>query len=337
MLKLLAAIEETRFIILYDKHKKLISSILTMLVILIACIGTLNTAESQAISIRQMTLPSSSTQKKDVVIGAWAPSNFHLEKMQDPKQVNQAILSLLGQGFGEYYFVMRDFNNASEVKATEQLLKSADKTNLKIIIILLPPSESGNYGAYSNANYDWKGWIVYFNSLKKMHPSSFIGFAIDDFNATDGIRRLYVMNNMYFMSSSKLSSALYNKRKDIQFYPVMYLETGGFKTLKSNYDKFLSGIILVNTSPMSTLSLYYNLTRLGDNMGALSKMFANKPLKYILYPTNTQNDTPSNHRLLTDTLSIVSRLFDGVIIYIKTDNSIIQDFLHNVQHQHNSH
>jgi hypothetical protein len=338
MLKLLALIEEMSFIILYDKHKKLISSILAMLVILIAsCISIINTAEGQPISSSKMTLPSSSsTQKKDIVIGAWAPSNFHLEKMQDPKHVNQAILSLLGQGFGEYYFAMRDFNNASEVKATEQLLKSADTTNLKIIIILLPPSESGNYGAYSNANYDWKGWIVYFNSLKKIHPSSFLGFAIDDFNAVDGIRRLYVMNNMYFMASSKLSTALHNKRKDIQFYPVMYLETGGFETLKNNYDKFLSGIILVNTSPMSSLSSYYNLTQIDDNMRALSKMFENKPLKYILYPTNAQNYSLSDRRHLTDSLLIASRLFDSIIIYVRIDNSIIQDFLHNL-HYHQYH
>src|SRR5438105_10443377 len=142
---------------------------------------------------------------------------------------------------------MRDFNNASETKDTEELLNSADKTNLKITIILLPPSEVDNYGPYRHANYDWKGWIIYFNSLKERHHSSFLGFAIDDFNSLTAIRRLYVMNNMYLMTSSNLSGALYYKRNDIQFYPVMYLETGGFETLKRNYDKFLAGIILVNT------------------------------------------------------------------------------------------
>jgi len=49
----------------------------------------------------------------------------------------------------------------------QKLLKVADETNLKIIIILLPPSESGNYGAYSDANYDWKGWVVYFKISRK--------------------------------------------------------------------------------------------------------------------------------------------------------------------------
>jgi len=273
-------------------------------------------------------MKSSSSQ---FVTGAWAPSSFHLEKMLSLTKVNKAVLALLGQGFSEYYFVMRDFNNASEVKATEQLLESADKTGLKIIIILFPPSESGNYGAYSNANYDWKGWIVYFNSLKKIHPSSFLGFVMDDFNAVDGVRRLYVMNNMYFMASSNLSAALYDKRKDVQFYPVMYLETGGFETLKSNYDKFVSGIILANASPISSSSSYYNLTQLDHYIKALSKMFENKPLKYILYPAKTQNDTLSN-RLVSDTLSTASRLFNEIIIYVMTDNPVIQNFLRNQPH-----
>jgi hypothetical protein len=300
------------------------------MILLCSCGSTLGIAGSRAISSSKM-MNSSSNQKKDMVIGAWAPTNFHLEKMQSLKQVDEALLTLLGQGFSEYYFVMRDFNNASEVKATEQLLKSADKMALKIIIILLPPSESGNYGAYSNANYDWKGWIVYFNSLKKTHPSSFLGFAMDDFNAVDGVRRLYVMNNMYFMVSSNLSAALYAKRKDIQFYPVMYLETGGFETLKRNYDKFLSGIIFAKPSPISSSSSYYNLTQLGHYIGALSKMFENKPLKYILYPAKTQNDTLSN-RLVSDTLSTASRLFNGIIIYVRTDNPVVQDFLRNQLH-----
>jgi hypothetical protein len=222
---------------------------------------------------------------------------------------------------------MRDFNNKSEANATERLLKLADETNLKIIIILLPPSESGNYGAYHNANYDWKGWIFYFNSLKKIHPSSFLGFAMDDFNAIDQIRRLHVRNNIDFMASSDLSAALYNKRKDIRFYPVMYLEKGGFETLKRNYDKFISGIILANPSPIS-YSPPYDLTLLNDNISALSQMFENKPLKYILYPT-AQGAMLSNN-LLTNNLSTASRLFNGIIIYVRIDNSIIQDFLRNV-------
>jgi hypothetical protein len=286
---------------------------------------------ASGLAISSLPMTSSSNPKKNIVIGAWAPSDFRLEKMQEPRQVNEAILTLLGQGFNEYYFVMRDFNNKTEVKATEQLLKLADETNLKIIIILLPPSESGNYGAYSSANYDWKGWIVYFNSLKQLHTSSFLGFAVDDFNAIDRIRRLHVTNNMYFMASSNLSAALYNKRTDVHFYPVMYLQTGGFETLKKYYDKFISGIILSSTSPIS-YSPHYDLTPLNDSMKALSQMFENKPLKYIIYP-KTQNATlPEN--LLVNSLSTASRLFSEIIIYVRTDNSIIQDFLRNLHDHH---
>jgi len=303
------------------------------MIIAFYCNSTLCNANSLAISGLPMT--ASSTQKKNINIGAWTPSNFRLEKMQEPRQVNEAVHTLLGQGFNEYYFVMRDFNNKSEAKATEQLLKAADKTDLKIIIILLPPSESGNYGANSSANYDWNGWIVYFNSLKQMHTSSFLGFAVDDFNAVDRIRRLHVTNNMYFMASSNLSAALYNKRTDVNFYPVMYLETGGFETLKKYYDKFISGIILASSSPIS-YSPHYDLTPLSDNVKALSQMFENKPLKYILYPKAQNATLPEN--LLANSLLTASRLFNEIIIYVRTDNSIIQSFLRNLQYnQHDLH
>ena len=60
---------------------------------------------------------------------------------------------------------------------TENLLQSADGTKLRIIIILLPPSEAGRKG-----NFDWNGWIEYLNSLKAKYPTSLDGFVIDDFN-----------------------------------------------------------------------------------------------------------------------------------------------------------
>src|SRR5205823_5984937 len=85
------------------KEKLTLSKLIMLMVIACYCTNTLCNANSLAISSLPMT--SSSTQKKNIVIGAWAPSNFHLEKMQEPKQVNEAILTLLGQGFNEYYFV----------------------------------------------------------------------------------------------------------------------------------------------------------------------------------------------------------------------------------------
>jgi hypothetical protein len=262
---------------------------------------------------------ASQSQQKHIVIGAWAPSKFHLEKMRNSEQMN-AISSLLAQGFSEYYFVMRDFNNASERKATEELLNSADKTNLKITIVLLPPAEVDNYGPSHHANYDWKGWIIYFNSLKERHPSSFLGFAVDDFNSITAIRRLYVMNNVYLMASSNFTGALNYKRNDVQFYPVMYLETGGFESLKRNYDKFLSSIILVNTLTSSN----YDVAQLAKNVTALSKMFEFKSLKYVVYPSKEVNNA---------TLLTASRLFNDIIIYVRTDNYVVQDFLQNLLNQ----
>lgn len=204
----------------HDKQKLVLLK-LAMAVAIASYQSTISISEIQAISNHQ--LPTSQSQKF-IVFGAWAPSKFHLEKVRDVNQQINAISTLLAQGFGEYFFVMRDFNNVNETRAREQLLNSADKTNLKITIILLPPSEVDNYGPYLHVNYDWKGWIIYFNSLKERHPSSFLGFDIDDFNSFTAIRRLYVMKNLYLMTSSNLSGALYYKRKDIQFYPVMYLE-----------------------------------------------------------------------------------------------------------------
>ena len=57
-------------------------------------------------------------------------------------------------------------------------------------------------------------------------------------------------------------------------------------------------------------------------------MFENKPLKYILYPKAQNPTLPEN--LLANTLSTASRLFNEIIIYVKIDNSIIQDFLRNL-------
>src|SRR5215831_10180933 len=155
--------------------------------------------------------------------------------------------------------------------------------NLGIYIILLPPSESGNYGVYSNANYDWKCWIDYFNSLKRLHPLSFVGFVMDDFNAIDEVRRLYVRSNMNYLFSSNLSAALAGKRNDIQFFPVMYVETGGFNTLKRDYDRFLSGIILAKATNNND-NENNSTIQLDSITKTISTMFKGKQLKYILHP-----------------------------------------------------
>lgn len=93
---------------------------------------------------------------------------------------------------------MSDFNNVTALKSTEKLLKSADNNNLIIIIILLPPSEGVPGG-----NYDWKGWIEYFNKLKQ--EQSFQGFAIDDFNWISTRSDTKYKRNIDFMIHSNLT------------------------------------------------------------------------------------------------------------------------------------
>jgi hypothetical protein len=256
-------------------------------------------------------------------IGAWAPSQFPLHDLQDIEQI-RAIDLLLHQGFDEYYFVMRDYTNETETKITEELLNSTDKTDLKIFVILLPPSEGG-----TQANYDWKGWMNYFNLLRSTHES-FAGFVIDDFNAISGERRQYMMNNMYIMNLSGLEDALKYKREDVQFFPVMYLETSGFKTLKNNYDLYMNGVILVST-------FYQNISTLSDNIRTVLEIFDKdadvlKPFKYIVYPFKS-GDTAPTDQLIAQTISISSELVDGIIFYVKTDHQIVQNFLGNGDHE----
>ena len=255
-----------------------------------------------------------SRKMADVELGAWVPAELHLESLKGAKQID-AINTLLSQGFVEYFPVMRDFNNSSERKAMEALLKSTDTTDLKIIVILLPQGEGGTH-----VNYDWKGWIRYFNFLKERH-SSFQGFAVDDFNAVVDMRRIRIMNSMDLMGLSNFSSALSYKREDVQFYPVMYMETGEFETLKETYNKFIAGVILVSTS-------YQNVSNLENDFAKFSKMFENKPIKYIVYPVKSGFNPPSD-RLLMATLSIASRWVEGIIVYVNTEHHIIQAYLQN--------
>jgi hypothetical protein len=78
------------------------------------------------------------------------------------EEQKNAMHTLLNQGFHEYYFSMNNFEDLKYTKITEDLLNAAEQTNLKIIIILFPPSEGR-----PDTSYDWKGWIKYFNSLEE--------------------------------------------------------------------------------------------------------------------------------------------------------------------------
>jgi hypothetical protein len=260
---------------------------------------------------------------KDIIfVGAWTPINNSLAlqhlKGEDKKN---AIYNLLNRGFHEYYFSINNFEDAESIKATEELLKAAEQTNLKIIIILLPPSEGD-----SNTNYDWKGWIKYFNSLKKKYPKSFEGFTIDDFNWISTRDDTKFKNNIDFMKYSKLIKALKDKDEDVKFYPTIYFEGRGTDRITTRYDDFTDGFIVAS-------GCYYNVSLLEKQFTIFKEIFE-KPIRYVVYPTITYNYSQQGYNPPTDlliqaTLSIASNSVDGLIIWRDIDKSVIQGYLDN--------
>ena len=262
-------------------------------------------------------LPFVNNEKK--IMGAYIPDILHLEDMDGSDQ-RLAILEFLEQGFNEYYFVMDNFWDREQLESTERLLDAADNTELKIVIILLPPSEGG-----PGSSYDWKGWINYFNDLKTRHPSSFSGFAIDDFNWISTRNDTKFWRNIDFMLYSNFADALKSKRSDVKFYPVIYFEGLRNDVVANEYGKFIDTIVLVSAS-------YYNVSKLERNLLEFKEMFPGKPTRYIVYPTITYNYTrqgydPPSDRLVMATLSITTRLADGIIIWREIDGHVVQDYL----------
>lgn len=271
--------------------------------------------ENKSIMMMTKLLAKSKTD-----IGAWDPYRMPLEELQGSKQ-DKAIKALLEQGFNEYYFVMNDFNDSKAKRAVEKLLKSSDKTDLKILIILLPPSEGGPDG-----NYDWDGWIDYFNDLKDEHRS-FKGFTIDDFNWISTRNDTKFWRNIDYMKYSNLSKALHEKREDVQFYPVIYFEGEGTKTEISEYSKFIDGVILAS-------ACYYNITNLEKDLLTFARIFDNEPIRYVVYPTITYNYSrlnynPPSDRLVMATLSIATKVADGILIWRGIDSHVVEDYLSN--------
>ena len=253
------------------------------------------------------------------ITGAYIPDTFRLEDMDGSTQ-RLAILEFLEQGFNEYYFVMDNFRDPEEVKSTEKLLDAADNTELKIVIILLPPSEGG-----PRSSYDWKGWVSYFNELKTRHSSSFSGFAIDDFNWISTRNDTRFWRNIDFMLDSNLTDALKGKRSDVKFCPVVYFEGLRNGIVATEYGEYIDTIILVSAS-------YYNVSRLETNLMQFKELFPGKPTRYIVYPTITYNYTrqgydPPSDRLVMATLSIATRSVDGIILWHKIDGHLVQDYL----------
>jgi hypothetical protein len=260
---------------------------------------------------------------EEKIVGAYIPDTVRLEDMDDINQT-LAILDFLQQGFSEYYFVMDNFYDPKELQSTERLLGAADKMGVKIVIILLPPSEGG-----ATSSYDWMGWISYFNDLKGRHPSSFMGFTIDDFNWISTRNETKFWRNIDFMLDSNLTDALKEKRSDVKFSPVVYFEGLGNEILFNEYGQYIDALIFVSAS-------YYNVSRLETNLLQFNEMFKGKPSRYIVYPTITYNysrqgyDPPSD-RLVMATLSIATRSVDGIILWHKIDGHIVQDYLRHRQ------
>jgi hypothetical protein len=259
---------------------------------------------------------------RDIPFGLWTPINtsFALQHLKGEEQ-EKAMDTLLKKGYREYYYVMNNFEDPKSLKMTEDLLETANKTNLKIIIILLPPSEGG-----ADTSYDWKGWIKYFNSLEKKYPKPFEGFTIDDFNWISTRTDTKFKNNVDFMEYSGLSELLKDKSKDVKFYPTVYFEGRKTGIVVKKYDNFIDGLIVAS-------GCYYNVSTLERQLHIFSEIFK-KPIRYIIYPTITYNYSkldysPPSDRLIMATLSIASNSSDGLIIWRDLDNPVIQEHMNN--------
>jgi len=259
---------------------------------------------------------------RDFTVGVWTPINtsFALQHLKGEEQ-KKAMDTLLKKGYREYYYVMNNFEDPKSLKMTENLLETANKTNLKIIIILLPPSEGG-----PDTSYDWKGWMKYFNSLEKKYPNPFEGFTIDDFNWISTRTDTKFKNNVDFMEYSGLSELLKEKSKDVKFYPTVYFEGRKTGIVVKKYDNFIDGLIVAS-------GCYYNVSTLERQLHIFSEIFK-KPIRYIVYPTITYNYSkldysPPSDRLIMATLSIASNASDGLIIWRDVDNPVIQEHMNN--------
>ena len=259
---------------------------------------------------------------RDFTVGIWTPINtsFALQHLKGEEQ-EKAVDTLLKKGYREYYYVMNNFEDTKSLKMTDDLLETANKTNLKVIIILLPPSEGG-----PDTSYDWKGWIKYFNSLEKKYPRSFEGFTIDDFNWISTRTDTKFKNNVDFMEYSGLSELLKEKSKDVKFYPTVYFEGRKTGIVVKKYENFIDGLIVAS-------GCYYNVSTLERQLHIFSEIFK-KPIRYIVYPTITYNYSkldysPPSDRLIMATLSIASNASDGLIIWRDVDNPVIQEHMNN--------
>ncbi|MFN2434197.1 MAG: hypothetical protein ABR515_02360 [Nitrososphaeraceae archaeon] len=259
---------------------------------------------------------------ENTTVGLWTPMNtsFALQHLEGVKQ-KKGMDTLLKKGYDEYYYVMNNFEDPKSRKITEELLDAANKTNLRIIIILLPPSEGS-----PSTSYNWDGWIKYFNSLERKYPRSFEGFTIDDFNWISTRSDTKFKNNMDFMEYSELSKELKHKSKYVKFYPTVYFEGTKTGIVVNKYKNFIDGLVVAS-------GCYYNVSTLERQLEIFSQIF-DKPIKYVVYPTITYNYSKLNYspptdRLIMATLSIALNSSDGLIIWRDADNPVIQEHMEN--------
>lgn len=259
---------------------------------------------------------------ENTTVGLWTPMNtsFALQHLKRAEQ-EKAMEILLKKGYEEYYYVMNNFEDPKSLKITDNLLDTANRTNLKIIIILLPPSEGG-----PSTSYNWNGWIKYFNSLERKYPRSFEGFTIDDFNWISTRSDTKFKNNIDFMEYTELSKELKHKSKDVMFYPTVYFEGTKTGIVVKKYNNFIDGLVVAS-------GCYYNVSILERQLEIFSEIF-DKPMRYVVYPTITYNYSkldysPPTDRLIMATLSIALNSSDGIIIWRDADNPVIQEHMEN--------
>ncbi|MDW0147780.1 MAG: hypothetical protein QOK59_03740 [Nitrososphaeraceae archaeon] len=259
---------------------------------------------------------------ENTTVGLWTPMNtsFALQHLKRAEQ-EKAMEILLKKGYEEYYYVMNNFEDPKSLKITDDLLDTANKTNLKIIIILLPPSEGR-----PSTSYNWNGWIKYFNSLERKYSRSFEGFTIDDFNWISTRSDTKFKNNVDFMEYTELSKELKHKSKDVKFYPTVYFEGTKTGIVVKKYKNFIDGLVVAS-------GCYYNVSILERQLEIFSEIF-DKPMRYVVYPTITYNYSkldysPPTDRLIMATLSIALNSSDGLIIWRDADNPVIQEHMEN--------
>jgi hypothetical protein len=110
---------------------------------------------------------------------------------------------------------------------------------------------------------------------------------------------------------------------------VLYFEGMDTNDVKKSFYNYSNGIILASSE-------YYNVTDLQHNLNVFSKVFYNKPIRYVIYTTRTtsfikQDYSPPSDRLILATLSIANKAhgIDGIIAWRNTNNHVMSDYMSN--------